>query len=139
MHKYGLNVDPPLHSSVKSTAVWTAAGESCPKLRKMQTSADKVLASVFWDTLGILFLNYLENGRTVHSKYYIELLVSLKEEIIKKQPQMKKKKFSFTKTMHCFTNRSQRWQNYINCISNCFHTHSILQIWPSETTGCLQT
>ena len=83
-------MDPPLHFGVKS-AEWTAAGESHPKRPKMQTSAGKVLAFVFWDAQGILFINYLEKGRTINSEYYITLLVCLKEEIDKKQPQMKKK------------------------------------------------
>ena len=51
----------------------------------------------------------------------------------------RRKKCSFTKTMHCVPSRSQQWQNYMNCTLNCFHTHSILQIWSPATTGCLQT
>ena len=51
---------------------------------------------IFLDVQGILFINYLEKGRTINSKYYITLLVHLKEEIAKKkQPQMKKKKVLF--------------------------------------------
>ena len=65
----------------------------------MQTSAGKVLASAFRDAQGILFINYLEKGRTINNEYYIALLVRLKEEVTKKRPQMKKKKCSFTKTM----------------------------------------
>ena len=41
-----------IHHSLKSnwqSAEWTAAGESCPKQSKTQTSAGKVLASIFWD------------------------------------------------------------------------------------------
>ena len=64
-------------------AEWTAAGESCPKWPKMQTSVGKVLASVFWDVQIILFLDYLEKGRTINSEYYIALLVHLKKEIAK--------------------------------------------------------
>ena len=70
---------------------WTAASESCPKWQKMQTSAGKVLASIFGDAQGILFIDYLEKGRTINSKYYIASLVRLKEEIAKKRPQMKEK------------------------------------------------
>ena len=44
----------------------------------------QVLASVFWDAQGILFIDYLEKGRTINSKNYIALLVHLKEEIAKK-------------------------------------------------------
>ena len=56
----------------------------------------------------------------------------------KKRPQMKKK-WSFTKTMHHVGGRSQQWQNYTNCNSNCFCTHPILHIWPPTATGCFQT
>ena len=72
--------------SNQQSAEGTAAGESHPKQPKMQTSADKVLASVFWDVQGILFIDYLEKGRTINSEYYISLLVHLKEEISKKWP-----------------------------------------------------
>ena len=62
---------------------WTVAGENRPKQPKMQTSAGKVLALVFWDAKGILFIDYLEKGRTINSKYYIALLVHLKEIFFK--------------------------------------------------------
>ena len=81
--------------SNRQSAEWTAAGESRPKWPKMQTSAGKVLASVFWDVQGILFPNYLEKERTINSEYYIALLMRLKEEIAKKQPYMKKKNVLF--------------------------------------------
>ena len=90
------------------SAEWTAAGESCPKSPKMQISASKVLVSVFWDVPCILFINYFEKGRNINSKYYIALLVCLKEEIAKRWPQMKKK-CSLTKTMHNVTSWLQRW------------------------------
>ena len=76
---------------------WTAAGESHPKRPMTQTSAGKVLASVFWDAQDILFIDYLEKG-TINSEYYTALLVRLKEEITKKKkkrPKMKKKKGLF--------------------------------------------
>ena len=50
---------------------------------KMQISAGKVLASVFWDVQGILFIDFLEKGRTINSEYYIALFVRLEEEIAK--------------------------------------------------------
>ena len=91
------------------SAEWTAAGESHPKQLKTQTSTGKVLASVFWDVQGILSIDYLEKGRTINSKYYITLSVWLKDEITKKRPQMKKKKWSFTRKMHHVTCWLQRW------------------------------
>ena len=80
LHKYVTMDETWIHhftpKSNQQSAEWTAAGESQPK---MQMSAGKVLACVFWDV-----------------------------------------------------------QNYMNCASNCFQTHPILQIWPPPTSGCLQ-
>ena len=78
------------------SAEWTAANESCPKWQKIQTSAGKLLTSVFWDAQGILFIDYIGKRRTINSKYYIGLMVHLKEEITKKQPQMRIKKSAFS-------------------------------------------
>jgi histone-lysine N-methyltransferase SETMAR len=81
--------------SNRQSAEWTAKDENRPKRQKTQMSAGKVLASVFLDAHGILFIDYLEKERTINSEYYIALLVNLKEEIAKKRPQMKKKKVFF--------------------------------------------
>ena len=89
--------------------------------------------AVFWDVQGILFINYLEKEKTINSEYYIALLVCLKEEIVKKQLQMKKT--IVTKTMYCVTSWSQQMQNHMNCTLNCFPIHPILQIWPPATTN----
>ena len=62
---------------------------------KMCLHACKVLVFVFWDAHGILFIDYLEKRRTINSEYYMALLVLLKEEIAKKQSQIKKKKVLF--------------------------------------------
>ena len=50
---------------------------------------------------GILFIDYLEKRRIINSKYHIALFVHLKEEIIKKQPQMKKKVLSHQENALC--------------------------------------
>ena len=73
--------------SNQQSAEWTAIGKRRPKWPKTQTSAGKILATVFWDPHGILFIDYLEKGRTINSEYYVALL----EEIAKKW-QIKKKK-----------------------------------------------
>ena len=96
LHKYVTMDETWIHhftpESIRPSAEWTAAGESHPEWPKMQTSAGKVWASIFWDVQGILFTDYLEKGRTINSEYYIALLVCLKEEITKKRPQIKTEK-----------------------------------------------
>lgn len=81
--------------SNRQSAEWTARGEPTPKRGKTQQSAGKVMASVFWDSQGIIFIDYLEKGKTINSDYYIALLDRLNEEIAKKRPHLKKKKILF--------------------------------------------
>ena len=40
------------------------------KSTKKSTVAGKVIASVFWDAHGILFIDYLEKGKTINNEYY---------------------------------------------------------------------
>ena len=42
----------------RSSAEWTAAGESRPKRPKTQQWDGKVMASVFWNAHGILFIQH---------------------------------------------------------------------------------
>ncbi|KAF7280580.1 hypothetical protein GWI33_005727 [Rhynchophorus ferrugineus] len=59
-----------------------------PKREKMQQSAGKAKASVFWDAHGIVFIDYLEKERTINSDYYIALLHRLKDQIAEKRPHL---------------------------------------------------
>lgn len=74
---------------------WCEPGCSAPKRVRVHKSAKKVLASVFWDAKGILFVDYLQTGKTINSEYYCNLLDKLKEEIQKKRPGLQKKKIIF--------------------------------------------
>ncbi|KAF7277830.1 hypothetical protein GWI33_009246 [Rhynchophorus ferrugineus] len=70
---------------------WTAYDEPAPKCLKTQQSAGKVMALVFSDAHGKIFIDYLEKGRTINSEYYIALYYYLKDEIAEKRPHLKKK------------------------------------------------
>ncbi|GFT60749.1 histone-lysine N-methyltransferase SETMAR [Nephila pilipes] len=78
--------------SNRQSSEWTAHDEPAPKRGKTQQSAGKVMASVFWDAHGIIFIDYLEKGWTIYSDYYIALLDRLKDEIAEKRQHLKKKK-----------------------------------------------
>ena len=73
--------------------------------------AGKVMASVLWNAHGVLFIDYLEKGKTINSERYIGQLMRLKNAIGEKRLQMKKKKVLFTKTMRRVTSRSLPWRN----------------------------
>jgi [histone H3]-lysine36 N-dimethyltransferase SETMAR len=84
-----------LYSRVNS-AKWSERFELNPKRGEKQRSAGKVMASVFWDACGIIFIFYLEKRQTLNSEYYIALLVGLKnDDFKKKRPHKKKKRVLF--------------------------------------------
>jgi hypothetical protein len=53
------------HQNPNSSQNWTEAGCSAPKKTRSVPSAEKVMASVFWNAEGILFIDYLEKGKTI--------------------------------------------------------------------------
>jgi hypothetical protein len=52
----------------------------CNFLFDVEFTAGKVMASVFWDAEGILFIDYLEKGKTITGEYYSNLLTRLEEK-----------------------------------------------------------
>jgi histone-lysine N-methyltransferase SETMAR len=81
--------------SKQQSKMWTKRGEPAPKKAKTVLSAGKVMASVFWDAKGILFIDYLQKGKTIKGEYYANLLNRLKTAIAEKRPGMNKKKVLF--------------------------------------------
>jgi histone-lysine N-methyltransferase SETMAR len=87
---------------------WTEAGCSAPKKTRSVPSAGKVTTSVFLDAEGILFIDYLEKGKTITGEYYSELLTGQEEKIREKSPGLQKK-YSLpsgqcTRPRKCFDN-----------------------------------
>ena len=49
---------------------WKHPGSPPPKKFKMVHSAGKVMASIFWDSEGMIMIDYLEQGRTINGACY---------------------------------------------------------------------
>ena len=60
---------------------WVGPGSSRPKKFKTQLSAGKVMATVFWDTNGVIMLDFLPKRSTITGVYYANLLDQLKTSI----------------------------------------------------------
>jgi hypothetical protein len=73
----------------------TEAGCSAPKKTRSVPSAGKVMASVFWDAEGILFIVNLEKSKTITREYYSNLLTRLDRKIHEKRHSFQKKKIIF--------------------------------------------
>ena len=64
---------------------WRHSGSSHPKKFRVQKSAGKFLASIFWDQDGILLIDYLPKGQTINAEYYLSLLLQLKDILKEKR------------------------------------------------------
>lgn len=74
---------------------WVEAGGSAPKRPKTQTTAGKVMATVFWDSKGIILIDYLQKGKTITGEYYATLLDQLMAKIAEIRPHLQRKKILF--------------------------------------------
>lgn len=74
---------------------WKRSDEPTPKKAKAVSSAGKVMASVFWDSKGVIMVDYLTKGETINSAYYCTLLRRLRQEIQVKRPGLLRKKVLF--------------------------------------------
>ncbi|CAK1593061.1 unnamed protein product [Parnassius mnemosyne] len=74
---------------------WRRPGSPPPKKAKSILSANKVMASVFWDSKGVIMIDYLERGQNINSDYYCTLLRRLREEIKEKRRGMLRRKVLF--------------------------------------------
>ena len=54
----------------KQSKQWTSPGEHAWKKAKTVLSAGKVMATVFWDLQGVIYIDYLEKGKTVTEPNY---------------------------------------------------------------------
>ena len=60
--------------SCEGSKQWGKPGESAPKRPKTLQSSKKVMASAFWDSHGVIFIEYLEKGWTITGAHYAALL-----------------------------------------------------------------
>ena len=65
---------------------WKHSTSPAPKKAKVVSSVGKVMASVFWDAKGIVFINYLQKGKITNGEYYAKLLRQLRQAIRSKRP-----------------------------------------------------
>jgi [histone H3]-lysine36 N-dimethyltransferase SETMAR len=71
--------------SKQQSMEWTEVGQKPPIKFKAQKSARKVLASIFWDSQGIIMIDFLRGGRTITGEYYATLMEKLRISIREKR------------------------------------------------------
>ena len=97
---------------------WRHSGSPRPKKFRVQKSAGKVLASVFWDYDGVIMIDFLDKGRTITGDYYSTLLTTLREKKNKKEKTRKA-------IQRCFVFAGQRPCTQISC---CYAKNSLFRV-----------
>jgi len=69
----------------RQSMIWKHVGSPTPKKFKVIPSAGKVMATVFWDSQGVIMTNYLPRGSTVTGTYYANELCELREALKSKR------------------------------------------------------
>jgi len=97
------------------------------------------MATVFWDSQGVIYIDYLQKGKTFTGLYYAELLGLFAAELQKRRPHLAKKKELFHHDNAPAQTSTLSKANWSNWATNCYPIHHILQIWPRVTSFCFQT
>jgi len=116
----GLAVRPALH----------------PKKIRVQKSAGKVLASIFWDQDGILLIDYLPKSELSTRSITHPCWCNWRTFWRKNAPGSLPRGSCSCTTMPRLTGHLQPRRNWPNWASSVLITHPILRIWPRRTTTC---
>ena len=70
---------------LKESMQWKRPGSPPPKKFCTQPSASKVMATVFWDSKGIILIDYKPAGTSITGEYYANVIKQLRVAIKEKQ------------------------------------------------------
>ena len=81
--------------SKRSSMQWCHPGS--PKAKKVKTmfSAGKVMATIFWDSKGVLYMDFLTECHTINAEYYSALLKGLVKTAIRNRRKRAQTSVSF--------------------------------------------
>jgi len=65
---------------------WLPKGSRAPIKFKQERSGKKVMATVFWDSEGVILVDFLDEKKTITAQYYVEVLKKLRSALAKKRP-----------------------------------------------------
>ncbi|GBP26648.1 Histone-lysine N-methyltransferase SETMAR [Eumeta japonica] len=71
--------------SKQESMQWTKKRERPPKKFMIQKSASKLMATIFWDSEGVLLIDYLPKETTMNGQYYANLLAQTRETAVQKR------------------------------------------------------
>jgi hypothetical protein len=105
---------------------------------KVGSISRKVMASVFWDSEGILIIDYLEKGKIITREYYSNLLTRVDEKICEKRPGLQKKKIIFHQD-NALAHKSVLAMGKLRDLHYELLEHPVSQIWLPLTSVSPET
>ena len=81
--------------SKRSSMHWLHPGSSKTKQAKTTFSAGKVMATIFWDSKGVLYVDFVTERRTINAEYYSALLEGPVKSAIRNRRKRTKTSVSF--------------------------------------------
>jgi [histone H3]-lysine36 N-dimethyltransferase SETMAR len=81
--------------SKRASMQWKHVQSPVAKKAKTTFSAGKVMATVFWDSKGILFVDFLTERKTINAEYYSNLLKSQVKQAIRNKRRKDQKRVLF--------------------------------------------
>ena len=70
----------------KQSSQWKHAGSPRPKKARQSKSAQKLLMIPFFDSTGMIYMNWVSTGQTINEEYYVEVLREFMRRFRRKSP-----------------------------------------------------
>ena len=112
---------------------WLRKGSIGPIKFKSERSVQKVKATVFWGSEGIILVDFLEGLKTITGIYYEDVLRKFKAAVIKKGQESCTGASHSIMTMHLRTLQELQGLSDKNFAGKFYHTHSTAMILPRLT------
>ena len=64
--------------SKQESKEWRQSSSSPPIKFKVSKTSKKIMMTVFWDRTGIIYIDYLYNGKTITGAYFADVLEKLR-------------------------------------------------------------
>ena len=71
---------------------WCHPTSPCSEKFKSLQSAGKLMVTVFWDSIGVILVDFMSKGATINSDIYIDTLKKLKARISRVRPALEMSK-----------------------------------------------
>ena len=117
---------------------WKHPGSPPPKKSKLVHSAGKLMTSIFWDSQGVIMIDYPEQGRTINGAYYAGKLRRLRQDFAWKRRGKLTCEFCSCRTTLLPTRHKFPWLLRLHEDLESFLIPDILLIWLFLTSICSQ-